>query len=253
MAAQKYVTVGQFAQMAGVHRQAIYNKLKTGALIKRPDGKLDITHPLNIEYLNTDHKEYKNRGAKPRKPKEQKLRIPKPVPPIPPLKKYVSQVEFAKMCKVSASAIQHQTKRGGLVKDAKGKIDITHPVNAQYLKVKKGFKPPELIIKEEERNTILVPGNSMKQEKEKETVRKLWIHNNKQLGLLVDRELVKKYFGEMGAVIINYLFPIGNRLAPGIAGICEINDPVIIKQIEELINQEIMKGLKEFKKVCGDF
>lgn len=68
------------------------------------------------------------------------------------------------------------------------------------------------------------------------------------IGTLILREEVEKLFGRLYSIILNFFHPLGQRLAPIVAGICGVTDPVIILKIEKAIDKENMRGLGEFKK-----
>ena len=50
-----HISVIEFANAAGVGRQAIYQKLRIGELVKMPNGKMDILNPTNALYISSDH------------------------------------------------------------------------------------------------------------------------------------------------------------------------------------------------------
>ena len=46
----------KFAELAGVSRRAVYKQITAGALVVRPDGKLDPNNPVNQDYINKNKK-----------------------------------------------------------------------------------------------------------------------------------------------------------------------------------------------------
>ena len=179
----RYLSVIKFAELAGVNRSAIYQKLDNGELVRLPNGKLDVTDPTNKLYIETDRSRAGNG-----KGKGGTVIIPPVVPELSDLEKSIDMA-------------------------------ITSKAGASLLK-------------------------------EIENVKKLRIHNEKQLENLIDRGVVRKYFGAMSSIIINYFFPIGNRLAPRVAGVCKVTDPADVIKIQTIIDKEIMRALEQFKKEC---
>ena len=55
------ISMSAFAKEAKVSRQAISKACKAGALVVRPDKKLDTTHPINSEYIKNKKTESENK------------------------------------------------------------------------------------------------------------------------------------------------------------------------------------------------
>jgi hypothetical protein len=182
----KHLSVINFAKLAGVGRQAIYQKLRLGELVKMPNGKMNIDDPVNQVYLSLDRSQAKSNGDKNKKNNS-----------VPAL-----------------------------------------PVNMSLSEIENTLES----IPRSKASAVLI--------KEVENIKKLQIHNAKQLEMLIDRDLVKKYFGDMSSIIINYIFPLGNRLAPRVAGICKVTDSKEVLKIQTIIDKEVMRALDQFKKAC---
>lgn len=48
---EKLVTVSQLAELLNIKSQGIYSKIKSGQIIRRNDGYIDILEPVNLTYL----------------------------------------------------------------------------------------------------------------------------------------------------------------------------------------------------------
>lgn len=48
---EKLLTVSQFAELTNVKSQGIYSKIKSGQIIRRAEGSIDILDPVNFSYL----------------------------------------------------------------------------------------------------------------------------------------------------------------------------------------------------------
>ncbi len=86
--------------------------------------------------------------------------------------------------------------------------------------------------------------------KDKASVDKMNMEMDRQLGGLLSKDIIDKKFGQMSSTIVNYLFPLGDRLASQIAGVFESTDNEKILKTKELIDNETMKAITEFKKAC---
>lgn len=175
--------------------------------------------------------------------------------------RYLSVIKFAKLAGVNRSAIYQKLDNGELVRLPNGKLDITDPTNKLYIETDRAgngkagtviIPPavPELSDLEKSIDTAVTSKAGASLLKELENIKKLRIHNEKQLENLIDRGVVRKYFGAMSSIIINYFFPIGNRLAPRVAGVCKVTDPADVIKIQTIIDKEIMRALDQFKKEC---
>jgi hypothetical protein len=51
------LTASEFSRLAGVSRQSIAKLVKSGNLVKRPNGKMDTDHPVNSEYISREREE----------------------------------------------------------------------------------------------------------------------------------------------------------------------------------------------------
>ena len=54
------LTMSKFAKESGVSRQAISKAVSAGALVARPDKKLETDHPINSEYIKNKNTESSN-------------------------------------------------------------------------------------------------------------------------------------------------------------------------------------------------
>lgn len=183
----------------------------------------------------------------------------------------VTQAEFARRCKVSAQAISKAIKNGQLRAVADGKkkkIDMHDALSVRYIsdsnssrqvaQEKKGIieKTPKKIfdpfkekIEDEydDDDEDLLATQSLRDQKVRAQIVKLKVETAHKLGLLIERSLVEKSFDRLTAVILNYLFPLGDRLSPKIAGMFESTEQEKINEIKVMIDKEMMRGLDAFK------
>ena len=93
----------------------------------------------------------------------------------------------------------------------------------------------------------LLASSKLRDEKLKAQIQKLKVETSHKLGSLIERSSVEKAFDRQSAIILNYLFPLGDRLASKIAGYFENNDHEKINLIKSTIDKEIMRALDGFK------
>lgn len=191
----------------------------------------------------------------------------------------ITKAAFSKLAGVSKPAIAKAIKTGKLILNSSKKIDDQDPLSIKYMRnrLEKGKDEYKKIIKEakkveikkkfEEKDSVESDDNDQhsesdsvgyddKEEIDKEykkvSTEKIKIANAEKLKLLVPIEYVKKKFGKISGVILNYFFPMGDRLAPLVCGICGITDPEVVRQVKVKINDEITRALSEFKKVAAE-
>jgi hypothetical protein len=192
----------------------------------------------------------------------------------------INKSQFAKLAGVSRNAIGKAVTAGAVI-CINGKIDIDHPTNKAYLQIDRNPKKKETskIIKTPEkpypgkkgkvadkpekekakkngtkiRNTIsLPPGHMSKTDADiarlQVVTAKEKVNLAQKMETLILRESVGKLFGGMHSVVLNYFFPLGDRLTPIIGGICGVSDPKDLLKIKTVIDKEVMRGLSEFKR-----
>jgi hypothetical protein len=205
------------------------------------------------------------------------------------MKKYLTQKAFAELVGVSSAAIFKAIRDGRVVKTSRG-IDPDHPTNKYYLEQTSRYRDPKTNgkkagSKSENRSTKKKAKKKTaksEQEKEQETEReeeivirpkirsgrtkanaerkrieaqttKLNIEIARKMGILVLREDVSKAFGKIYSVAINHFLPMGDRLAPILAGICGTSDQERVIKVKEKIDNEMTRALEELKRGTETF
>lgn len=203
----------KFAKLAGVSRNAICKAIKQKTILKNKNDKIDDRHPLAMKYLRLQLEKSKQSTVKEK------------------VKSKVNKIKNKKPIKKNEKTLPSDNKGGGKNnKPKENEIDfIGDEMTQQY------FDKEEIDIEYKKANT-----------------EKIKISNAEKLRLLVPVEFVIKKFGKLSAVIINYFFPMGGRLAPIVCGLCKVTDPKIIKKVETVLNNEITRALSEFKKTASE-
>lgn len=199
------------------------------------------------------------------------------------MKKYLSQKAFGEMVGVSHAAIFKAIKDGRVVRTERG-VDPEHPTNKYYAEQSGRYRDPEKngkkVIKrgaaktknnqqkdniqrqepEPEQEIVLASTNVDAQSKYEAERRRIEAQTTKiniaiaeRMGELVLREEVAKAFGKIYSVAINHFLPMGDRLAPLIAGICGTSDQETIIRVKEKVDSETTRALEELKREASRF
>lgn len=186
--------------------------------------------------------------------------------------------QFADLAGISRQRVSVLAKSGRLLR-VDGRLDPDHPINADYLASRtepKKEKKPAVVVKPDKpepkkkgdsgdkksagktsakSKTKIVDYSTVGISKTEADINKILVTtaNEKvklaqRLRTLILKEEVDKLFGRLYSIVLNFFHPLGQRLAPIVAGICGVTDPVKILKIEKAIDKEIMRGLGEFKK-----
>jgi len=180
----------------------------------------------------------------------------------------VNQSEFARRANVSRQSIGKAVKSSKLRLAKDKKIDLHDALSVKYLEdtnanrqvaqEKKGIIPkrdnsvdfsdfdPDHDPDDDPKEDLLA-SLKLRDEKLKAQIQKLKVETAHKLGVLIERSSVEKAFDRQSAIILNYLFPLGDRLASKIAGFFENNDHEKINLIKSTIDKEIMRALDGFK------
>lgn len=70
----KRIAKSAFADMAGISRSRVAHNIKAGHIVVRPDGKIDLSHPTNVNFLEVRQMRQNQGGA------QQSRNLP-PMPP----------------------------------------------------------------------------------------------------------------------------------------------------------------------------
>lgn len=186
----------------------------------------------------------------------------------------LNQSDFARICGVTKQAITLAIASGRVMRTEDG-IDPEHPINQKFLRnidrerQMRGKKNDNQRKKGRsgegrggedwkigaEDNSPAAIGINVKSnyeiEKIKAQTEQIKLAIAERMEILIVREEVDKLMGDLYAVIINYFFPFGDRLAPLIAGKCKMTNPDVILQIKTIIDDEMIKALTEIKRKLG--
>ena len=198
----------------------------------------------------------------------------------------VSKSKFAQMAGVSKPAITKALAEGRAIATIDGKIDVTHPINRQYIAGAKlrpvsargrvAQQPP---ITRPARDQIFVlpppPTSPTKPrprpqpapnddecdiehaavskaaidiEKIKAQVAREKLRLAEQMSVLIPRKVVEQLFGVLGGVIQDHLLPLGERVAPEALGVCGIEDVVAQQRVQAIIDTEVTRAVEAVKK-----
>ncbi len=205
------ISQAAFARLAGVSKPAIFKAIRSGKLQLTESKKIDDRDPLSIHYLRSQLE----RGKKDIKKETVKLikakKMPDPVQKQPDL-------TANKEDKPSNVVDQKQS----VISPSAGETDHLYQ--------------------------NLIDKDSLDAELKKVQTEKIKISNAEKLKLLVPMDIMKKKFGKISGVILNYFFPMGDRLAPLVCGLCGVTDSEIVKKVKNKIDAEVTRSLAEFKK-----
>lgn len=224
-----------FAKLAGVSRNAINKAVKANNLKLTPSKKIDDKDPLSIRYLRLRLENERNNLDK----EKQK--------PKPAKKKQKSVEKLKQLCRPEDGEVID--KLAGL------NSKLIDPILKQAEKQsgKKRTTPPDLDVTDYDDSIYqaVLDKDIVSIEYKKAQTEKLKIETAEKLKLLVPVETVQKKFGTLSSVILNYFFPMGERLAPIICGICGETSPEKIKKVQKKMDDEITRALSEFKKAAA--
>lgn len=205
-----------FAKKAGVSKVAVSKAVKAGKLKLTKKKKIDLESASAVVYLNSQLDRKRKEIEKDR--------------------------ERAQLAEIDRQAV---SKKSVNKESVKAKVKKKpEPVDSELSYQRGGgnddFNPDELI------------GNLEyhKIQKEKTSNEKIKLEIATKLGELIPKTTVKSYFGKISAVVVNFFFPIGDRLSSAICGELGINDTSKKAIVKQLIDREITRGMDEVKKAC---
>jgi len=199
---------------------------------------------------------------------------------------FLNQSKFAEMAGVSRAAVGQAIKKGVLdIEDKKINLDSAkakaylkrnkstpkvkqnHSGRIARAKIKKakqtGNDPVEILTQLIERegelknNSDLEPVPEDKYtadvKKIQEQIKRLQIASARDLRQLIPIQEINQLFEKQNSILISHFHPLGQRTAEMIAGVLEVSDPEKILQIEQIITDEQMKSINEFKKTLIEY
>jgi len=190
----------------------------------------------------------------------------------------ISPAKFSRKLGVSRAAISSAIKRGALrtVPDGKRpKIDLHDKLTIDYMRDKNAQRtgtPTEATSSSSTSDTDK-RGNGSKADSgdndlinqgeipgagpspvEAKTERILTqnarekINLAKEMGLLIEKDMVDKLFDKLYAILLNHFHPAGDRLSPVLCDVAGVTDPAVRIKMKKIIDEEVTRGLREFKR-----
>ena len=188
----------------------------------------------------------------------------------------ISKAKLADIVGVTRQAIGDAVKRGVVPTEGEGRrahIDLDHPDVIAYIQdnsetrtrskdARKGYRPPskprepsQSSPEPEQTVTGLVrvaTQSDANLEKTKAQTAKHKADLAVALGKLLVKEMSDKAWGRLHSISVNQFLPLGDRLAPIIAGVFGSTDPELIIKTKELINADVTRALDAVKDIQGE-
>jgi len=180
----------------------------------------------------------------------------------------ITKAELARRIGITRQAIDKAVKKGRLRLVGEGrsaKIDFhdslaviymnDHSASRQVAKKLKDQDDTNKNITPEKQQQLDAAGEStqLRDEKLRIQTKKLRMEMAEKMGELVLRSGVEKAFGKLTSSIISYIFPIGDRVSPGIAGVFKSTDQDNINETKRMIDKEIGRALEAVKKDIQEY
>jgi len=185
---------------------------------------------------------------------------------------YIGKKEFAELCNVSPGGVTRAIKSGlvqvshngkinpQLVKNLKYKVTARerakkrpptrYEMKKQYEEIARGVKSE--LQEEQIMQTEVLSKTAIEIARIQAQTTKLNMDIAENTGRLILREIVASYFGQLASVFTSLAHPMGQRIAPAIADVMDVEDPEIILKIQDLIDKENERIINEVKRVTAD-
>lgn len=205
------------------------------------------------------------------------------------MRPYLSQAKFAKLCGITKQAVSLAVKEERVHLTA-GRVDPRHPTNHHYrnqILARKGVTPinaPEKLppAGPKDRRRIVsktdttgssagltrkqldiegldpegedkIYGHQIDAAKKLAQAQSYQIKNNRERGVLIDRELVKQFLGKLYSIESSELGTLGEKLGPALAGLLGIDDAGLVLEVGKTINLEISKTIDHIELEMGRY
>ena len=186
----------------------------------------------------------------------------------------VTQTALAKRIGISRQAIAGAIKRNKL-RVTEGKIDLHDVLTVSYMKDNSSSRQVAKQNKQEsaDSGSVKKTGPTIQTDSEPESdestgrggessiirdrklsaqVRKLDIEMAERLGDLIPKKEVEKVFNRLSIALVNYIFPIGERLSPIVAGAFKTTDQEKINKVRKILDTEIERALESVKREIAE-
>jgi len=186
--------------------------------------------------------------------------------------KYISKKEFADLCRVSLPALSKAAKAGNISVASNGKINPNSIKNVKY-KVRalararnRGPTKREIaaeraamvedvknrLVEDEVYKAEVASKTAVEIARIKAQTTKINMDIAREAGRLILREIVEGYFGKLASVFSGLMHPMGQRIAPLIADILDVEDPDIVNRIQEVIDTENERIIGEVQRITDE-
>lgn len=227
----EYLTQNAYSKLVGVSAAAITKAVDTGRIIKTKKG-IDPEHPHNRHYEANIVRNASN---------EKRLRRIRNQ-----ARKKGEEIPF---------------RLDGKKKQKKQKEELkTEPL----VEEKPKQKPKKVIKRKHKRELNLddikervsygaVTQANVNALKAMEQIEQIRLKTQKERQELVSRDLVKRVFAKIYTIDVNELRTIGDKLAPDIAALCDVDDAETILKVNQRIEKEVYKSLHHIKRLVSDY
>jgi hypothetical protein len=182
--------------------------------------------------------------------------------PKPKKQTIYTKTGFAKLCGVTRTAVFYAVTQGRLIVNEDNKIDIEHPLNAEYKRIKDAGESATPVGPRGNKTKTAPAGtfsgdNVTKADIDKQKtlaqIEKLNIENETKRKELIDRKLVARVFTEIHTVDVQQIVPLKDKLVADIAAIFGVSDDKLMHQARAAAEKEIYRALKHRKRILDDF
>jgi len=179
--------------------------------------------------------------------------------PQPDKSDLITCAEFARLCGVSRAAIQKAVENGRLdVKKKGGKWKVkpsglksTAYFQQQFAKQNDIGATAVNEVDFDKLDIRLLSKADIDKYGALEKAKKTRDERRAKRQELIERKLVQTVFGKLYSIDKNEFLTLGDKLAPDIATLAGVNDPAVILQINERIEEECYKILAHIKRVMS--
>ena len=171
----------------------------------------------------------------------------------------IKQIEFARRAGMTKQAVNAAVKRGAIKLTRDKKIDLDNPMNRLYLEESRAGRSVKHtpVSQQTDKKLPLPDGDqdlsvhdqlTLNQMKTIEDIRSKRVKTDKERGVLIPRETVKRVFSRLYQIYVNQWRTLGMNIAPEIASVIGSDDTKHILKINDIVEREVFKILRQVKK-----
>jgi len=226
----KYLSNRKFAKLCEVSPSSITKAIKEGRVWRSGNLGIDPDHPTNIHY-----QEAKRRGWNEKAKRKRKQAA----------KKKAEKAAERKAKKKSEQSKGTEEPKGKTVDEVREEITETEDEARRIFE--RALPPGDAAIA-----AARFSRQSAEHLKVLESIREKQIKNDKARLELVERDLVRRMFGELYLIHTNQFKTMGDKLSAAIAAAAGVDDSEIIGAISEIIEKEVFRNLSAVKRLFSD-